>query len=72
MSPYRLKPPPPLAKHMGDCQNYGPLLGPLNIRCRTIIGIQKGTIILTTTHINRDKKRYFQEIIGNGGVAWHF
>ena len=25
-------------------------LGVLNIRCRTIIGIQKGTIILTTTH----------------------
>ena len=26
-------------------------LGTLNIRCRIIIGIQKGTIILTTTHI---------------------
>ena len=34
---------------MGGYQNYGPFLGTLNIRCRTIIGIQKGTIILTTT-----------------------
>ena len=37
---------------MGSCQNYGPLLGALNIRCRIIIGIQKGTIILTTTHVH--------------------
>ena len=26
---------------MGGCQNYGPFLGTLNIRGRTIIGIQK-------------------------------
>ena len=26
---------------MGGCQNYGPFLGALNIRCRTIIGTQK-------------------------------
>ena len=38
---------------MGGCQNYGPLLGTLNIRGRIIIGTQKGTIILTTTHIYR-------------------
>ena len=36
--------------YMGGCQNYGPFLGTLNIRCRIIIGSQKGTIILTTTH----------------------
>ena len=36
---------------MGGCQNYGPLLGTLNIRGRIIIGIQKGTIILTTTRV---------------------
>ena len=36
---------------MGGCQNCGPFLGTLNIRCRIIIGIQKGTIILTTTHM---------------------
>ena len=36
---------------MGGCQNYGPFLGTLNIRCRIIIGTQKGTIILTTTHV---------------------
>ena len=34
----------------GGCQNYGPFLGTLNFRCRIKIGIQKGTIILTTTH----------------------
>ena len=37
--------------YMGGCQNYGPFLVTLNIRCRSIIGIQQGTIILTTTHI---------------------
>ena len=37
---------------MGGCQNYGPFLGTLNIRCHIITGTQKGTIILTTTHIN--------------------
>ena len=36
---------------VGGCQNCGPFLGTLNIRCRIIIGIQKGTIILTTTHV---------------------
>ena len=28
-----------------------PFWGTLNIRCRIILGIQKGTIILTTTHL---------------------
>ena len=36
---------------MVGCQNYGPFLSTLNIRGRIIIGIQKGAIILTTTHI---------------------
>ena len=36
---------------MGGCQNYGPFWGTLNIRCRIITGIRKGTIILTTTHM---------------------
>ena len=38
-------------KHMGGCQNYGPLFGTLNIRCRMIIRTQQGTLILTTTHM---------------------
>ena len=38
---------------MGGCQNYGPLLGPLNIRCRIILRTQKGTVVLTTTHITQ-------------------
>ena len=40
--------------HVGGCQNYGPFLGTLNalnIRCRIVAGAQKGTIILTTTHV---------------------
>ena len=37
--------------HVGGCQNYGPFLGTLNIRCRIMIGTQKGTINLTTTHV---------------------
>ena len=41
-------------KDMGDCQNYGPFLGTLNTWCRIIIGIPKGTINLTTTHIETD------------------
>ena len=36
---------------MGGCQNYGPFLSTLNIRCRIIIGTQKGTTMLTTTHM---------------------
>ena len=36
--------------YMCGCQDYGPFLGTLNIRCRIIIGIQNGTIIWTTTH----------------------
>ena len=37
---------------LGGCQNSGPFLGTLNTRCRIIIGIQKGTVMLTTTHIH--------------------
>ena len=36
---------------MGGCQNYGPLLGPLDTRCGIILRTQKGTISLTTTHM---------------------
>ena len=32
---------------------YRPCLGTLNIRCRIIIGVQKGAVILTTTHMYR-------------------
>ena len=38
--------------YMGSCQNYGPFLGTLNIRCRTIMGTPKETIILTTTQVS--------------------
>ena len=35
---------------MGGCQNYGPFLGPCYDAAPSK-GIQKGTIILTTTHM---------------------
>ena len=41
--------------YMAGCQNYGPFLGTLNIRGRIVIGTQKGTIILITTHIHPSK-----------------
>ena len=37
--------------YVGGCQDYGPFLDTLNVRGRIIVGIQKGTIILTTTHV---------------------
>ena len=51
---------------MGGCQIYGPFLGTRNIRCRAIIGIQKGTIILTTTHIGPicEQLGYLEGILG--------
>ena len=33
--------------YMGGCQHYGPLLGPLNTRCCTILRTKHGTKILT-------------------------
>ena len=40
---------------MGRCQNDGPFSGTLNVRCRIIIGIRKGIIILTTTQTKLPK-----------------
>ena len=38
-------------EHVGGCQNYGPVLGTVNIRCRIILRTQKRDLILTTTHV---------------------
>ena len=46
--------PPNISRYVeikGGFQDYGPFLGTLNIRCRIRVGIQKGSIILITTHI---------------------
>ena len=57
---------------MGGCQNYGPFLGILVIRCRIIIVIQKGTIILTTTHMTMTEIEYqFQAEVHLGRVFLH-
>ena len=37
--------------YMGGCQNYGPFLDPYYNTAPNIWGTQKGTIILTTTHL---------------------
>ena len=42
---------------MGGCQNSDPFLGTLNTRGRIVIGTQKGTTILTTTHIGIMEKK---------------
>ena len=52
---------------MGGCQNYGPFLGTLNIRGRIIIGTQKGTIILTTSHMRIMEKKMETTIMGSIG-----
>ena len=55
---------------MGGCQNHGPFLynflGTLNISkyCRSIIRIQKGTLILTTIHITL--RVHMQRALGVG------
>ena len=51
--------------YVGSCQNYGPLLGTVNSRCRIISGTQKGTIILTTTHIPIGSHSFLTLIIYN-------
>ena len=57
MRPLLRTPHLPHYSYMGGCQNYDPSLGTLNIKCRIIIGTQKGTIILTTTHMLRTQHR---------------
>ena len=37
---------------MGDCQNYGAFLDPYCNMASSISGTKKGTIALTTPHIN--------------------
>ena len=54
---------------MGSCQKKGSLFwGTLNIRCRIILGTQKGTLISTTTHmfLNGRLGRH-RQVLGLGG-----
>ena len=39
-------------RHMGGCQNYGPFSDPYYNTAPNVDGTQKGTIILTTTHVS--------------------
>ena len=58
----------PGSVYMGGCQNRDPFLGTLNIRCRTILGTQEGTIILTTTYI---RKHPMLRVEGFGSTLKH-
>ena len=51
---------------MGGCQNCGPLLGPLNTGCRIILRTQKGSMILTTTHIPQSKNFWLYSAVSVG------
>ena len=42
----------PRNTHMGGCQNYCPFLGPYYNTAPNIESTQKGTILLTTTHMD--------------------
>ena len=54
-------------------KNYGPFLGTLDIRCRIIIGTQKGTILLTTIYITPIPLRNPYKAtarLGRHGIVW--
>ena len=51
-----------IGNHMSVCQNYGPFLGTLNFRCHIIIGTRKGTIILTTTHMEHQMENELENM----------
>ena len=58
---------------MGSCQNYGPCLGTLNIRCRIILRTQEGTVILTTTEVCKTQAKIIGASVleGTGDlVSW--
>ena len=55
----------PLLAYVGGCQNYGPFLDPCYNTAPTIWGIQKGTIILTATHVWVLYKDYYKDPVSN-------
>ena len=52
----------------GGCQNYGPLLGSLNTRSLIVLRTQKGTIVLTTTHMSHGQNTFYKGNIGKGAI----
>ena len=56
--------------YMGGCQNYGPFLGNLNIRCRIITGIQKRGHNFDN-HPHTTNKRSALEVWGNVNANTH-
>ena len=54
---------------LGGSQNYGPLLSPLNTRCRIILRAQTETIVLTTTHVLGANLCFEAEHLGARGRA---
>ena len=53
---------------VGGWQNVGPLLCPLNTRCRIILRTPKGPIILTTTHMAVSVN--WDSILGVPLISW--
>ena len=53
---------------MGGYQNCGPFLCTLSLRCRVIIGIPKGTIILTTTPVAQKLGKVYYRYLGFRGI----
>ena len=49
---------------------HGPFLGTLKSRCRIIMGTQKGTIILTTTHVLTLFAKCFAHVSGRNLWLW--
>ena len=58
--------------YMGGCQNYSPFLSTLNITWRIIIGIQKGTIILATTHRISNLVQTMENQMGKRMELWPY
>ena len=42
---------------LGGCRNVGPFLDPYDNTAPNIQGTQKGTLVLTTTHISLEESR---------------
>ena len=56
--------------HVGGCQNCGPILGTLNIRCRIILRTQKGTLFWRTTHVRILVVFSRSEVLASCEASW--
>ena len=59
-----------MPQHVGGCQNNGPFLDPYYNTAPSIQGTQKGTIILTTTHVKTRFRAGATVVLGV--VGWDY